>query len=254
VYVERRSEGHVQVLTLSRPEVRNALDTPMVEAIAAALEAAAADADVRCVVLTGGTEVFASGADIRELRDTSPMGLLTGAKDAAWRRIFSFDKPLVVGAAGYVLGGGCELAMSADVIVAADSAVFGQPEICLGILPGAGGTQRWPRSVGRYRATVVNLAGETLSAWEAADVGVVAEVVPRERVVQAAIGWGERIAQFAPLAAKTVKTAIAAAETMPLTDAMRYEKTLLSVVLSSEDAAEGFSAFLEKRPATFEGR
>jgi enoyl-CoA hydratase len=244
----------VRTLRMSRPETRNALDTPMVVAMADALDDAALDETVRCVILTGGEERFASGADLRELARTTPGELLTGAKDAAWQRVFAFPKPLVAAVAGPALGGGCELALSCDIVIAADDAFFGQPEVRLGIMPGAGGTQRWARAAGRYRAAVVNLTGETVSAWEAWSLGLVAEVVPAERLSAAADEWARRIARFAPLATRGVKAAVRAAESMPVQDAMRLEKSLMAGLLASRDAAEGIDAFLTRRKPVFEGR
>jgi len=239
----------VRTLLMSRPDTRNALDTPMVVGLADAL-----DDSVRCLVLTGGHERFASGADLRELARTTPGELLTAAKDAAWQRIFAFPKPLVAAVAGPALGGGCELALSCDVVVAADDAVLGQPEIRLGIMPGAGGTQRWARAAGRYRAAVVSLMAETVDAWEARDLGLVAEVVPAERLLVAAHDWARRIAELAPLATRGVKAAVRAAESMPVAEAIRFEKSLMAGLLASRDAAEGIAAFLEHRTPEFEGR
>lgn len=244
----------VRTLRLDRPATRNALDTPMVVAIADALEEAQTAPDVRCVVVTGGDRWFASGADLRELVRTTPSALLHGVKDAAWKRIFAFEKPLVAAVAGPALGGGCELALSADLVVAADDAVFGQPEIRLGILPGAGGTQRWARAVGRFRAAQVALCAEQLTAWESFRQGLVVEVVPVERIAEAASALAARVAASAPHAARGVKAALRAAESMPVGDALRYEKSLLAVVLSTDDAAEGVTAFLERRAPVFEGR
>ncbi|WP_166875067.1 enoyl-CoA hydratase-related protein [Salinibacterium sp. ZJ450] len=247
-------DGGVRTLRLDRPETRNALNTAMVLALAEALEEAQRDDTVRCVILTGGPRWFASGADLRELLETPPTALLHGDKDAAWKRIFACEKPIVAAVAGPALGGGCELAFASDFVVAADNAVFGQPEIRLGILPGAGGTQRWARTVGRFRAAQVVLGAEQFSAWEAYRGGFVAEVVPGERLAAAAAALAGRIAASAPHAARAAKAALRAAESMALGDALRYEKALLSAVLSTDDANEGVTAFLERRAPVFKGQ
>jgi enoyl-CoA hydratase/carnithine racemase len=244
----------IALLRLSRPEARNALDTNMVVSLAGELRGCLDRPDIRCVVITGGTRIFASGADIRELGETRPTDLLTAPKDAAWQQIFSFPLPVVSAVAGYVLGGGCELAFSGDFVIAGDNAVFGQPEARIGIMPGAGGTQRWARAAGRYLASQVNITARFVTAWEALRMGIVAEVVPTERVVEAAMGWARRIAAVPPLATRSIKVALRAAESMPIREAMRYEKTMMATLLATDDAAEGMGAFLEKRQPTFRGR
>ena len=161
--------GAVAVVTIARPATRNALTTEVLAGVVTAYDRAEADPDVRAVVLTGGPVLFASGADVRELRDVSPADYLVSERQAAWARLRRFGKPTVAAVAGFVLGGGCELALSCDVVIAADTAVFGQPEVRLGLIPGAGGTQRWARAAGRYRAAEVVLHATTLDAWTAAD-------------------------------------------------------------------------------------
>jgi enoyl-CoA hydratase/carnithine racemase len=205
-------------------------------------------------VLTGGPRIFASGADIRELRQTTPADYLQSERLGIWLRFARFTKPSVAAVAGYVLGGGCELAMSCDVIVAADTAVFGQPEIKLGILPGAGGTQRWARACGRFRAAEIVLSAHTVDAWTAHEYGMVAEVVPPERVVAAGIARATEIGQFSPIAARLCKAAVRAAEELPVSAGLEHERALLGTLLSTADHIEGIDAFLEKRAARFTGR
>jgi enoyl-CoA hydratase/carnithine racemase len=245
---------HVAVITIDRPSARNALSTEVLRGLCAGLDRAEADDDIRAVVLTGGSAIFASGADIRELRTTTPAGYLQSERLAAWARFARFTKPSVAAVAGYALGGGCELAMSCDLIVAADSATFGQPEIRLGILPGAGGTQRWARVCGRFRAAEIVLAARMIDAWTARDYGMVARVVPAERIVAAGIALATEVSAFSPVATRLSKAAVRASEEMPLNGALEHERALLGTLLSTEDHFEGIDAFLEKRAARFTGR
>ncbi|MQA03290.1 MAG: enoyl-CoA hydratase [Streptosporangiales bacterium] len=242
------------VVTISRPRTRNALTTDVMTDLADAFDRAGGDDEVRALVLTGGATVFASGADVRELRDTSPADYLASQRQAAWQRLAAFPKPTVTAVAGFVLGGGCELALSCDLVVAADTATFGQPEVRLGLLPGAGGSQRWARAAGRYRAAEVVLGTDTLDAWTAADYGVVAEVVPAERVVEAGVALAARVAAHSPVAVRLARQAVRSSEELPVTAALAQEKSLLATLLSTEDHVEGINAFLEKRPANFVGR
>jgi enoyl-CoA hydratase/carnithine racemase len=244
----------VAVVTIARPTTRNALTTEVLGAIAAAYDRAEADSDVRALVLTGGPVTFASGADVRELRDVNPASYLVSERQAAWARFARFGKPTVAAVAGFVLGGGCELALSCDVVIAADTAVFGQPEVRLGLIPGAGGTQRWARAAGRYRAADIVLHATTLDAWTAAACGVVTEVVPAERLLAAAIDYAQTVASFAPVAVRLARQAVRAAEELPVSAALAHEKSLLATALATDDHREGIDAFLAKRSPRFAGR
>ncbi|MCO1613400.1 enoyl-CoA hydratase-related protein [Micromonospora tulbaghiae] len=244
----------VAVATIDRPQTRNALSADVLRALAAAMDRADADPEVRVLVLTGGPRLFASGADIRELRRTSPADYLLSERLECWNRFARFGKPAVAAVAGYVLGGGCELAMTCDAVVAADSAVFGQPEINLGIIPGAGGTQRWARVAGRFRAAELVLGGRLVDAWTAQRMGLVSQVVPAERVVEAGIALASSIAARSPVAARLGKQALRTAEEVGLTAGLAHERSLLLTLLSTDDHIEGIDAFLEKRPARFTGR
>ncbi|WP_435587599.1 enoyl-CoA hydratase-related protein [Micromonospora aurantiaca (nom. illeg.)] len=244
----------VAVATIDRPQTRNALSIDVLRALAAAMDRAEADPAVRVLVLTGGPRLFASGADIRELRRTSPADYLLSERLECWNRFARFGKPAVAAVAGYVLGGGCELAMTCDAVVAADSAVFGQPEINLGIIPGAGGTQRWARVAGRFRAAELVLGGRLVDAWTAQRMGLVSQVVPAERVVEAGIALAASIAARSPVAARLGKQALRTAEEVGLTAGLAHERSLLLTLLSTDDHLEGIDAFLQKRPARFTGR
>lgn len=245
---------HVAVITIDRPGARNALSTEVLRGLSEGLDRAESDPDVRAVVLTGGPKIFASGADIRELRRTTPADYLQSERLAAWVRFARFTKPSVAAVAGYVLGGGCELAMSCDLIVASDTAVLGQPEIRLGILPGAGGTQRWARVCGRFRAAELVLAGQSVDAWTARDYGMVSQVVPAERIVPAGVALATTVAAFSPIATRLSKAAIRSSEEMPVSAGLQHERALLGTLLSTDDHLEGIDAFLEKRAAHFTGR
>jgi enoyl-CoA hydratase/carnithine racemase len=179
--------------------------------------------------------------------------MLVSARRRAWEQLGTFAKPLVAAIAGYVLGGGCELALMCDMIVAGDSAMLGQPEIRLGIIPGAGGTQRWARVAGQQRAAEVVLTARMVTAWEAYRMGIVNKVVPSERVVAAATEMAESITSYSPLATRLAKAALRQAEEMPLAAALEHERTVMATLLSTDDHLEGIDAFLEKRRAEFAG-
>lgn len=246
--------GAVAVVTIARPATRNALTAEVLGGVAAAYDRAEADSDVRALVLTGGPAIFASGADVRELRDISPAAYLVSERQAAWARFAQFGKPTVAAVAGFVLGGGCELALSCDIVIAADTAVFGQPEVRLGLIPGAGGTQRWARAAGRYRAAEIVLHASTLDAWTAAARGVVTEVVPAERLVAAATEYAQTMAEFAPVAVRLAKQAVRSAEELPVSAALAHEKSLFATALATDDHREGIDAFLARRAPRFGGQ
>jgi len=251
VTVERRER--VAIVTIASPENRNALTTELLLDLVTALEKLDADRTISVAVLTGGTQLFASGADVRALLEVTPAEYARSPRADCWRRLNGLGMPLVAAVAGYALGGGCELALLADILVAGDTAVFGQPEARLGLIPGAGGTQRWARVAGRHVAAEVVLAGRTVDAFEARDLGLVALVVPAERVVEAAAALAARIATGAPLALRAATASVRAAEELPLAAALEAERERLVEVLATDDRVEGITAFLEKRPPRFTG-
>ncbi|OLF14075.1 enoyl-CoA hydratase [Actinophytocola xinjiangensis] len=247
-------DGAVAVLTLNSPDNRNALSTDLLVELADALEELDADDGVHAIVLTGGPSLFASGADVRQLRDLSPVEYAASPRATSWRRIGAVGTPVVAAVAGVALGGGCELALAADLVVAADTAVFGQPEVRLGLVPGAGGTQRWARAAGRYTAAGVVLTGRTVDAFEARDLGLVHRIVPAQRVVAAAVTVAGQIAANGPLAVRAARAAVRRAEELPLGAAMEFERQQLLLMLTSDDHVEGITALLDKRAPRFTGR
>jgi enoyl-CoA hydratase len=245
---------HVRLLTLNRPEVRNALSNALLDLVATTLEAARDDDNVRVVVLTGGDKIFAAGADIRELARRTPVSALTEARPRFYDRIRRFPKPLIAAVNGFALGGGCELSMHCDITIAGDGARFGQPEVNLGILPGAGGTQRLTRIAGQQIAMKLCLSGEIIDAAEAKAVGLVAEVVPADQTIARALALAETIAAKAPVAVRLTKEAVLNALDLPLEVGLAFERKASSIVAATQDFKEGTTAFIEKRKAKFEGR
>ena len=252
VLVER--DGAVAVVTLNRPKQLNALSDELMKALVEQLTDLDADDAVRCIVITGNERAFAAGADIGMLSRTSPVDAATSPRLARWDSIRRIGKPIVAAVSGYCLGGGCELAMLCDTIVASESAQFGQPEINLGVLPGAGGTQRLTRAVGKAVAMDVILSGRFLTAREALDAGLVARVTAKEAYLGEALRLAHAIAEKSPVALRLAKEAVNRAYDGPLQLGVEYERQAFALALSSEDGLEGLTAFLEKRKPQFRGR
>jgi enoyl-CoA hydratase len=244
----------VLVLTLNRPEKRNALASSLLGAVAKRIGEAASDDAVACVVLTGGSEVFAAGADINELALKTPAIAETEPRVQHWAAIRAFAKPMIAAVEGYCLGGGLELALCADLIVAGEGARFGTPEINLGILPGGGGTQWLPRLVGKSLAMKMVLTGQPITADEALTAGLIAERVPAGEATPRATALAARIATKSPLALKLAKESVQRAYSMGMADGLAFERRAFAVLLASEDKAEGIAAFLDKRSPRFTGR
>ena len=239
---------------MNRPKQLNALSDELMEELVGSLTRLDADDGVRCIVLGGSQRVFAAGADIGVLAQTSPVEAATSARLARWDSIRQVSKPIVAAVSGYCLGGGCELAMLCDVIVAAEGAQFGQPEINLGLIPGAGGTQRLTRAVGKSVAMDVILSGRFLSAREALEFGLASRVVAVEAWLEEAKRLAREIAKQSPVALRLAKKAVNAAFEGPLRTGVEYERQAFGLALSSEDAKEGMTAFLGKRDPEFKGR
>jgi enoyl-CoA hydratase len=252
ILIER--DGHVAVVTLNRPKVLNALNQQTMDELVDALEALDRDDGVRCVVITGGDRAFAAGADVNEMLGATPAEMLSGYRFQQWERIRKVATPLVAAVRGFALGGGCELAMLCDMIVAGEGARFGQPEINLGIIPGAGGTQRLTRAVGKARAMELVLTGRHFTAAEAERMGLVTRVVPDEAVLDEAKRLAGQIAEKAPVAVRLAKDAVLKAFDTTLEGGLDYERKLFYLLFSTEDKTEGISAFLARRPAQFKGR
>jgi enoyl-CoA hydratase len=253
VRVEVPADG-VALVTLDRPRAFNALSFALLGQLADALEALDADPAIRCVVITGaGTRAFAAGADIKELAEQTPATLRDGDAFAPWTRIDAVGLPLVAAVTGYALGGGCELAMACDLIVAAEDAVFGQPEISIGIMPGAGGTQRLTRAVGKARAMEIILTGRRFDAREAERMGLVSRVAPAGEAVAGAIELATTIAAGPPLAVRAAKRAIRRAAELPLAAGLAEERSAFFDLFATADQAEGMAAFVEKRPPRWTG-
>ena len=254
VQVERSVEGHVALCRLDRPEARNALSPEVMEELASAVEAFDADDGVRCIVIAGSDEVFASGADIGALRDRSFQESLVHPSAAFWRRLAACRTPLVAAVSGGALGGGCELALLCDMIVASETAVFGQPEVTLGIIPGGGGTQRLARVAGKQRAMELVLTGRRIDAAEGTRLGIVNEVHRKGEWLDAALEFAGRVAERPPIAVRLAKQAILAAEETSLSAGLETERRLYELSMATEDRVEGMEAFLEKRKPEFRGR
>lgn len=248
------TERGVLVVTLNRPDAKNALRTQLLKELAEALDAISNDEAVRCVVITGGPKVFAAGADIKEMADLDSVGVLNDARPKYWARIAKFPKPIVAAVNGFALGGGCELAMHADIVIAGKNAQFGQPEINLGIIPGAGGTQRLIRTVGKSLAAKMVLAGEFIDAETAESAGLVAEICEPELTIERAVALATTIAKKPPLAAKLAKEALLNAFETSLTTGLDSERKAFVVLAGTEDRNEGIAAFMEKRRPEFKGR
>jgi enoyl-CoA hydratase len=245
----------VALVTIHRQEALNALSFDLLDELAGALEELDRDESCRAIVLTGaGTRAFAAGADIKELSIQTPVTLTVDNRFAVWDRIWAVRTPTIAAVRGVALGGGCELAMGCDMIVAADDAQFGQPEIKLGAMPGAGGTQRLTRAIGKARAMELILTGRNLPAREAEAAGLLTSVVPPEETLDTAVDLAARIAALSPIAVQQAKQAILRADELPLSAGLDFERRAFFLLFATDDQSEGMQAFTEKRPATWTGR
>lgn len=248
--VERR--GAVGIITLNRPQALNALNAALISELASALDDFENDAAIGAIVLTGGEKVFAAGADIKEMvTKTYPQIYLDDFITSGWERVGQCRKPVVAAVAGFALGGGCEVAMMCDIIIAADNARFGQPEITLGTMPGAGGTQRLARFVGKAKAMDLCLTGRMMDATEAERAGLVSRMVPVAELLVEAVKVAERIANMSRPITMMVKESINRAWETTLTEGVRFERRLFHATFATEDRKEGMTAFIEKRKPTF---
>ncbi len=247
-------DGHVGIIRLNRPEVLNALSLELMKKLVDHLEAYDLDVGIHVILLSGSERVWAAGSDIKDMADASAFEMYKRQQFARWERIKKISKPIVAAVSGYALGGGCELAMHCDIIIASETAKFGQPEINIGVMPGAGGTQRLTRAVGKAVAMDVILSGRFLSAREALDAGLVSRVVPKENFFTEALRIAHEVAGKPPLALRLAKEAVLKAHEMSLSNGLDYERKLFYMLFATEDQKEGMKAFIEKRRPVFKGK
>ena len=252
VLVEQR--GAVTLVTLNRPQALNALNREVLKELIEVFGAYDADQSQHCLVLTGSEKAFAAGADIKEMQPQGFADMYSANFFAGWEQVTATRKPWIAAVARYALGGGCEVAMMADLIIAADTAKFGQPEIKLGVTPGMGGSQRLTRTIGKAKAMDMCLTGRMMDAAEAERSGLVAKVVPADQLLDEALKTAEAIAAMPPLAAIAVKEQVNAALELPLSHGIRFERRLFHGLFGTEDQNEGMTAFVEKRPGNWKGR
>lgn len=248
-YLLVSQEGRVGTVQLNRPDVLNALSPDLMLELVDALEAFDADDAIGCIVLTGGPKVFAAGADIKRMADASAIDMLVMDQLARWDRIRKLHKPVIAAINGYALGGGSELAMMCDMIIAGETAKFGQPEISIGVIPGAGGTQRLTRAVGKAKAMELILTGRMFSAQEALEMGLINKVVPPELTIEVAQQLAKTIAEKPAIAVRLGKEAILKAFDTTMEGGLDYERKLFYLLFASADQKEGMQAFMQKRPA-----
>jgi enoyl-CoA hydratase len=248
------TKGKVGVITLNRPKALNALNSALIADLQAALADHEADANIGCIVITGSEKAFAAGADIKQMSTMSFMDAYFGDFAANWHAVAHARKPVIAAVAGFALGGGCELAMMCDMIIAADNAKFGQPEIKLGVIPGIGGTQRLTRAVGKAKAMDLCLTGRMMDADEAERSGLVARVVPLANHMAEVMKAAESIASMSLLSVMAAKEAINRAFETTLTEGIRFERRVFHPLFATEDQKEGMAAFVEKRPPQFKNR
>ena len=247
-------DGAVVVVTLNRPQALNALSYALVKDLSLAMQELDQDDEVRVIIVTGGEKVFAAGADIKEMADRGPFDERIQERLTYRDKINKITKPVIAAVSGFALGGGCELAMSCDIIIASETARFGQPEVNLGIIPGSGGTQRLTHLLGKHRAMELVLTGDAISATEAERLGLVNRIFPVELFLEEAKNIARKIAAKPVLAIKAAKEAVLKAANAPLDEGLDYERKSFYLLFASEDRSEGMRAFLEKRKPDFKGK
>lgn len=253
-YLKLERDGHVATVFLNRPKQLNALNMALMDELVATLEELDGDDEIRAIVLTGDSRAFAAGADIMEMADADSTEMLRRDQFAKWDRIRKIKKPIIAAVSGFALGGGCELMMHCDMVIASESAQFGQPEIKIGVMPGAGGTQRLTRTVGKARAMELVLTGKFIGAKQAEAWGLVNRVVPVEVYLSEAQKLAREIAQMSPIAVRLAKEAVLKNYESFLTGGLEFERKNFYLLFATEDQKEGMKAFIEKRPAKFSGK
>jgi enoyl-CoA hydratase len=247
-------EGHIATIRLNRPEVMNAINIQLMIELVDMLESLDRDETIRAIVLTGNEKAFAAGADIKEMAGAGSIEMLLRDQFARWDRIRKIKKPIIAAVSGFALGGGCEIAMTCDIIIASETARFGQPEISIGIIPGAGGTQRLTRAVGKYKAMEMVLTGSSIAADEAMRWGLVNKVVPVENYLQEAQTLAREIASRPPIAVQLAKEAVLKSFDTTIESGLEFERKNFYLLFSTEDQKEGMAAFAEKRKPSWRGR
>ena len=247
-------QDHCALIQFNRPDVLNALNIRLMEELVDALEGFDNNPNVRVIILTGNDKAFAAGADIKEMADASAVDMLVRDQFARWDRIRKIKKPIIAAVSGFALGGGCELSMACDIIVASESAKFGQPEINIGVMPGAGGTQRLTRAVGKQKAMEMILTGNMIGAEEALRVGLVNRVVPVECYLEEARALAREIASKPPVAVRLAKEAVLKSFDTTIEGGLEFERKNFYLLFSSDDQKEGMKAFVEKRKAEWKGK
>jgi enoyl-CoA hydratase len=248
-----RQDGYA-ILQINRPEVLNALNVALMTELVDTLETLDKDDGVRCMILTGNEKAFAAGADIKEMADASAMEMLTRDQFARWDRIRKVKKPIIAAVSGFALGGGCELAMTCDMVIASETARFGQPEINIGVMPGAGGTQRLTRAVGKVKAMELVLTGRMITADEALRWGLINRVVPVEQYLEEAKAWAREIAAKPPVAVRLAKEAVLKSFDTTMEGGLEFERKNFYLLFASDDQKEGMKAFSEKRAPAWKGK
>ncbi len=253
-FLKLERDGHVATVALNRPKQLNALNMALMDELVATLEELDGDDEIRAIVLTGDSRAFAAGADIMEMADADSTEMLRRDQFAKWDRIRKIKKPIIAAVSGFALGGGCELMMHCDMVIASETAQFGQPEIKIGVMPGAGGTQRLTRTVGKARAMEMVLTGKFINAKQAEAWGLVNRVVPIEVYLTEAQKLAREIAQMSPIAVRLAKEAVLKNYESFLTGGLEFERKNFYLLFATEDQKEGMKAFIEKRPAKFTGK
>lgn len=254
IVITEQHAPHIAVIQLNRPKELNALNTQLMQELRDGLQALDANDDVRVIIIMGNDQAFAAGADIKQMADKSAMDMLTMDQFATWDQIRKTKKPVIAAVSGFCLGGGCELAMTCDMIVASETARFGQPEIKIGVMPGAGGTQRLTRAIGKAKAMEMVLTGRFIPAEEALALRLINKVVPAEMYFSEALTLAKEIAQMSPIAARLAKEAVNRAFETHLDEGLQFERKNFYLTFSSDDQKEGMKAFIEKRKPNYRGK
>lgn len=253
ILVNPEYDKHIALIQLNRPKELNALNLQLMLEVKQALMELDANESVRAIIITGNERAFAAGADIKQMAGKNAIDMLKIDQFSTWDQIRKTKKPMIAAVSGFALGGGCELVMHCDMVIASETAQFGQPEIKIGVMPGAGGTQRLPRAVGKVKAMEMVLTGEFINAEEALRIGMINKIAPIELYLTEAVKMAKKIASMSPIAVQMAKESVLKAFEMPLQEALSFERKNFYMLFATEDQKEGMAAFVEKRPATFKG-